>query len=74
MGLPNWILARREVAEILQRELTAERLVEASLSLLTSTARGRFELLSREIQQRLGGPGASERVAELVWGATRDAD
>ena len=73
VGLPNWVLGRREVDELLQKDLTEERLVEAGACLLTPEARGRFEQLSQEIHQRLGEPGASKRVAELVLGARRDA-
>ena len=68
IGLPN-IIAGAEVApELIQDALTPERLVTTLAPWLddpaVNAARRRILAVVRE---RLGGPGASRRTAELLW-------
>jgi len=68
IGLPN-IVAQAEVApELLQGDLTAERL-EAALApwLDDPDARSEQQRKLSVVRERLGGPGASERAARLLW-------
>ncbi len=69
IGLPN-IVAGREVApELVQDDLTPERL-SAALAPLLDDPRRRTESAGRlsVVRDRLGGPGASERAASLLCG------
>jgi lipid-A-disaccharide synthase len=68
IGLPN-IVAGREVApELVQDALTPERLA-ASLAPCLDDPRERAARSAAlaVVRQRLGGPGASRRTAELLW-------
>jgi len=67
VAMPNLLLGEFVVPEILQREVTAERLAQAALEILDdpkrqATMRKRF----RELPAMLGEEGVLERVAELV--------
>jgi len=68
IGLPN-IVAGREVApELLQHDLTAERLAATLgrwLADPAEAARARAGLAT--VRERLGGPGASAAAAALLW-------
>lgn len=68
IGLPN-IVAGREVApELVQDALTPERL-SASLAPCLDDPRERASRAAAlaVVRERLGGPGASRRAAELLW-------
>ena len=68
ISLPNLIAARPVVEELLQQEVNAERLARALTPLLersSPAARQQREAFA-EVRERLGGPGASRRVAELA--------
>jgi lipid-A-disaccharide synthase len=68
IGLPN-IVAGREVApELVQDALTPERLA-ASLAPCLDDPRERAARSAALaiVRERLGGPGASRRAAELLW-------
>ena len=67
VAMPNLLLEEFVVPEILQREVTANRLAQAALEILASpsrqaTMRARF----RELPGMLGEEGVLDRVAELV--------
>jgi len=67
IGMPNILADRAIVPELLQDAATPEALASATLRLLndlTARAAARQEL--EAVRAMLGGPGASERTAELV--------
>jgi lipid-A-disaccharide synthase len=68
IGLPN-IVAGREVApELIQRDLTPERLAAALAPCLDDPAvRAARAAALGVVRERLGGPGASARAAEVLW-------
>lgn len=69
VGMANLIAGERLVPELIQSEANAERIAAESRALLDDpAARGAItERLSR-LRERLGGPGAADRVAELALG------
>ena len=67
IALANIVAGRKVVQELIQSELTVGRLVAEAGALLTDPARAaqvRADL--SVIRERLGGPGASARVARDV--------
>jgi lipid-A-disaccharide synthase len=68
IGLPN-ILAGSEVApELLQSQFTPARLAATLAPWLDDPAeRARRRAALAMVRERLGGPGASRRTAELLW-------
>ncbi len=67
VGLVNLVAGRGIVPELLQSEMTAERLSEEALRLLKD--RTRYDQMREalgDIRARLGSPGASLRAAEVV--------
>jgi lipid-A-disaccharide synthase len=66
-AMVNLIAGRRVVPEVIQHELTAERVAREALALLGDDDRlGEMRLGLAEVRARLGGPGASERAAGAV--------
>ena len=69
-SLPNLILDRAAFPELLQHECTAEALLKAARPLFdaaTPEARAQRAALE-EVRQKVGGPGAAGRVAEIAAG------
>ncbi len=67
VGLVNLVAGRGIVTELLQSEMTAERLSQEALRLLKD--RNRYDQMREalgDIRDRLGSPGASLRAAEVV--------
>jgi lipid-A-disaccharide synthase len=64
IGLPNLLLGRRCVPELIQRDLTPEALLKLTQGDLEGQRQGFAEL-----REALGGSGASARLAEKLLGA-----
>jgi len=69
IGLANIVAGAGVAPELIQHEATPERIAEEALALLGDDAR-RSAMASKlaAVKQALGGPGASERVADLAAG------
>jgi lipid-A-disaccharide synthase len=68
IGLVNVVAGRDVAPEFVQDGLVPERMAESLSPLLThgSAARTRMERDLAEVRDRLGAPGASGRVADMV--------
>ncbi|MDL1962239.1 MAG: lipid-A-disaccharide synthase [Deltaproteobacteria bacterium] len=66
-SLVNLVAGRRVVTEIIQRDVTPERLSQEALSLLRDDA-GRENMIKdlKEVKNALGGSGAAEKAADLA--------
>ncbi len=68
ISLVNLILNRPLVREFIQYELTAENLHAEMLKILQrEDYRSQIEAGYEELRQILGGSGASQRAADLIW-------
>lgn len=68
ISLVNLIMGREVVRELIQRDLNAESLSAELRRLLADTAyRTRMHADLTELRRKLGGPGASARVADRLW-------
>jgi lipid-A-disaccharide synthase len=67
IGLVNWIAGEKIISEFIQDQVRPEALTAAALNLLNDPAR-REELRTKMalVRQKLGGPGASRRVARMA--------
>ncbi|MFZ5949072.1 MAG: lipid-A-disaccharide synthase, partial [Candidatus Rifleibacteriota bacterium] len=67
IGLPNIIINRMAIPELIQHDMTPEKLSQAALELLNNQEK--YEQQKKdlaEVVSHLGEPGAHERVAEIV--------
>lgn len=67
VGLVNLVAGKKIVPEILQEDFVSQGVVKESLKLLSDDAsldQMRKDL--RQVKERLGGPGASARAAEII--------
>ncbi len=66
-SLVNLVAGRQVVTEIIQQDVTPERLSQEALSLLRDDA-GRENMIKdlKEVKNALGGSGAAERAADLA--------
>lgn len=66
-ALPNLILQKRAVCELLQTQVTPERLLKEVLSILDDSSK-RAEILSYllEVRKTLGEPGSMAKIASFV--------
>ena len=72
VGLANLVAEREVCKEYLQNEMTAENLIaEAERLMWDANVREKMMADYKEIQASLGGPGASERAAQVVLEACR---
>ncbi|HEX2617219.1 MAG TPA: lipid-A-disaccharide synthase, partial [Flavobacteriales bacterium] len=74
ISLVNLIMGRAVVRELIQSELNADTL-SAELKRLLERGPYREHMLAdlAELRQKLGGPGASARVADRVWKSLQEA-
>lgn len=66
-GLPNLILNERVVAELLQQEVTTQRIVFEIEKYMDQDYREKVILNLKKIRNFLGDAGASKRVADRLW-------
>ncbi len=72
VAMPNVLAGSRIVPELIQDDLTPERVAEVSVKLLSDAeARASTRAALREVRHQLGPPGASGRAAEAVLGVAR---
>jgi lipid-A-disaccharide synthase len=64
IGMPNIILGRDVFPELIQREVTRDRLVAAVLDI--TSRRDELHAALAELRGKLGEPGASERAARMA--------
>jgi lipid-A-disaccharide synthase len=73
IAMVNLISQRKVVPELIQHEAAPERIARELLSILgDEAARKRMEEDLAEVRKRIGGPGASRRVAERIIGILGD--
>jgi lipid-A-disaccharide synthase len=71
-AMPNLVAGREIVPELIQRDLTPERVAAEVVSLLTDRTRAdRMRADLADVRRALGGPGASARAADVVLAAAR---
>src|SRR5579875_854628 len=68
IGMPNILAGRRIVPELIQRDVTAEKLAHAGELMLDEPARSATIAALGTIRSMLGTPGAAGRVAEIALG------
>lgn len=65
-GLVNLVAGQRIVTELMQNELTGERLAQELLKILEPQANHAMRARLKEVAQQLGEGGASERAAKRI--------
>jgi lipid-A-disaccharide synthase len=74
IGLVNLITGRKIVPELIQDQASPIRIADTVFNMLSDASgleKIRLELL--QVKDKLGGPGASERVADIAIGMLHDA-
>ena len=71
-GLVNLVAGERVVSELMQHDLTGDRLASELLALLDNDQNELLRAKLHNIAERLGEPGASKRAAERVLAALRE--
>lgn len=66
IGLPNIVAGRQILPELLQEELTPAKLAATAVELLAPERRPQLEANLDYMKERLGEPGAVNRVAQLI--------
>ena len=73
IGLVNLVAGRRIVPELIQKEANPRRIAEEALRILKDPARSQeMRRAMAEVRQHLGGPGATERAARIVYSLVQD--
>ena len=66
IGLPNIVAGRQILPELLQEELTPAKLAATAVELLAPERRPQLEANLAYMKERLGEPGAVNRVAQII--------
>lgn len=66
IGLPNIVAGRHILPELLQEDFTPEKVAQEALHLLEPERNARMKKDIAYVKERLGQPGAVDRVAQLV--------
>jgi lipid-A-disaccharide synthase len=67
IALVNLIMDRKVVEELIQNDLTESRLETTLKELLQPAKRTQMQQDYEMLREKLGGPGASARTAQLMW-------
>jgi lipid-A-disaccharide synthase len=67
IALVNLIMDRKVVEELIQNDLTEARLETTLKELLQPAKRNQMQQDYEMLREKLGGPGASARAAQLMW-------
>jgi len=68
MGLPNLVLQRKVVPELIQHDASPARICAEAMALLTDPVRlAEMKDNLLKVKNELGRPGAIDRVAEYIW-------
>jgi lipid-A-disaccharide synthase len=70
IGMPNILAGRKIVPELIQRDVTATKIVRAAESILSDTIRAETITALKSLREKLGLPGAASRVAWMALGMT----
>jgi lipid-A-disaccharide synthase len=65
-GLVNLIAGKRVARELIQNDFSAKSLADELLSLLDSQRNASLRVQLREVSEKVGAAGASERAARAV--------
>jgi lipid-A-disaccharide synthase len=68
IGMPNILAGRQIVPELIQSDVTPEKLVRAAEPLLTPAIRAETVTALMALREKLGTPGAAGRVATIALG------
>ena len=60
-------MAREVVCELIQNDLNTKRLTQELKNILSSSTQQRLKADYERLQNKLGGRGASEKVARLIF-------
>ena len=71
-GLVNLVAGERVVTELMQNDLTGKQLSQELLGLLDRNRNNELRERLKQVAERLGNPGASERAAKKVIEALRE--
>jgi lipid-A-disaccharide synthase len=66
IGLPNIVAGKSVVPELIQNDFTPKKVAKAAMELLESERNALLKKDLEYVKERLGKPGAVNRVAELV--------
>jgi lipid-A-disaccharide synthase len=67
ISLVNLIMARKVVCELIQNNLNTQRLTQELKNILSGATQQRLKADYKRLEDKLGGRGASEKVAELIF-------
>ena len=70
ISLVNLIMDKEVVAELIQSEFNSKRLKKELTLILDDYERTKFFINYYELEKKLGGKGASEKVAELIYNSS----
>jgi lipid-A-disaccharide synthase len=72
VAMPNVLAGRRIVPELIQEDLTPEKVTAAAVELLTDRQKhAEVQAALRQVREQLGPPGASGRAADAVLEVAR---
>ena len=71
ISLVNLIMDKEVVAELIQNEFNTHKLKQELTNILDDYERVKFFLNYYDLEKKLGGKGASDKTAELIFNAIK---